>query len=114
MHIVAWLLSVLATIVLLIRAPRYGAGVVLKAAIGSIIGSILFLVILGLSLRQLGIRSSHVFTTALFQSFFTIVIAAMLNAMNLVFHGMVEAQVAFHRRYNAANLDRFPISFLIA
>jgi len=26
---------------------------------------------------------------------------------------MIEAQIAFHKRYNAANLERFPVSFAI-
>ena len=113
-QIVAWLLSVLVTMVLLSRAPRYGTGFVLKAAIGSIVGSMLFVTALGLSLRHFGIRSSHAFTTILFQLLFAVLIAAMLNIMNLVLRGMVEGQIAFHRRYNAANLQRFPVSFVIA
>ena len=114
LQIAAWLLSVLATMILLSRAPRYSTGFVLKAAIGSIAGSMLFVTVLGLGMRHFGIRSSHAFTTMLFQLLFTVCIAAMLNIMNLVLHGMVEAQIAFHRRYNAANLHRFPVSFVIA
>jgi hypothetical protein len=114
LQIAAWLASVVACMVLLAKAPRRGKAFVLKTAIGSIVGSMLFVTVLGLSLRHLGIRSSHAFMSTLFQLLFTVIIAAMLNIMNLVFQGMVDAQIAFHRRFNAANLHRFPVSFVIA
>lgn len=113
MHVVAWILSAALTIFLLVKAPPYGAGFVIKRAIGAIVAGILLVVTLGLVLRGLAISPSHVLTTALFQCLMTVVIMAMLNGMNVVFHSMVEAQIAFHQRFNAANLHRFPISFLI-
>lgn len=113
MHVIAWLIFVAVCIALLIVAPRYGAGFVIKRAVGAIIGGIVLVVLTALALRGLKVQPSHGFSTALFQLLFTVVITAMLNIINLVFHGMVDAQIAFHTRCNAANLHRFPISFLI-
>ncbi|WP_034161430.1 hypothetical protein [Sphingomonas sp. ERG5] len=113
MQAIAWLISVAVCVALLIVAPRFGTGLVIKCSVGAIIGGTVLVVMIALALRGLKVQPSHAFTTALFQLLFTAVVAAMLNIMNFVFHGMVNAQIAFHKRYNAANLHRFPISFLI-
>lgn len=113
MHVIAWLISAAVCTALLIVAPRYGTGVVIKCAAGAIIGGMMLVVLIALVLRGLKMQPSHGFTTALFQLLFTVVITSMLNIMNLVLHGMVNAQIAFHERYNAANLHRFPISFVV-
>lgn len=68
---------------------------------------------LGLVLRELGLRPSAQFITILFQLLFTVLVIALLNIANLAFRGIVDAQGAFHRRYNAPRLHRFPVSFVI-
>jgi hypothetical protein len=113
MHVTAWLISVAVCTALLVVAPRYGTGFVIKCAVSAIVGGMILVVLIALALRELKVQPSQGFTTILFQLLFTVVITAMLNIMNLVFHAMVNAQTAFHKRYNAANLHRFPISFVI-
>lgn len=113
MHVVAWLVSVAVCIALLSIAPRHRPGLIIRWAVSAIIGGIVLVALISLALRGLEVQPSHGFSTALFQLLFTVVITAMLNILNLVFHGMVKAQTAFHTRYNAPNLNRFPISFLI-
>ncbi|WP_380786190.1 hypothetical protein [Sphingomonas sp. R86521] len=110
---IAWLVSVAVCIALLIRTSRYGIGLIVRRATGAVVGAMVLLVAIALVLRALSIQPTHGVSTALFQMLFTIVVTAMLTAINRIFHGMVDAQIAFHTRYNAANLRRFPISVLI-
>lgn len=114
MHGAAWLLCTTLSIFLLFAAPRHGAAFVVKGAVASIVAAIILVVMLGLILRGFAFRPSAAFTTALFQLLMTIVVIAMLNIMNILFRGMVDVQIAFHQRRNAANLHRFPISFVVA
>ena len=113
LHGAAWLLSVALAISLLIRAPRYGAAFVVKRAIAAIVIGVVVVLVVALVLRGLSVQPSHGFSTALFQLLFTVVVVAMLNGANVTFHGMVDTVIGFHRRYNAGNLHRFPISFMI-
>lgn len=110
---VAWLISVFLCLVSLILSSRYRVGLVIKVAIGSIVGGMLSVTALGLVFRELGIRLSDQHITILFQLLFTVVVIAMLNLANLAFRGIVSAQEAFHKRYNAARLQRFPVSLVI-
>lgn len=114
MHVVAWLISVSLCIASLIMSARLRAGLVLKLALGAIIGGIALVTAIAWALKKLEIQPSHAFKTILFQLLLTITVAAMLNIMNVVSRKMVDAQGAFHRRFNAANLHRFPVSFVIS
>lgn len=113
MHALAWLASVGLTVFLLWTAPRRGAAFVLKAAIAAIVLDIALFAALGFGLRSVNIRPSDAVLTLMLQLVMALIVIAMLNIMNIVFHRMVDAQIAFHKRYNGANLQRFPISFLI-
>lgn len=113
MNVIAWLICVAVCALTLFRSSRYRARVVLTSAIVAIIGGMLLVVILGLVLREMQVRLSHSFLTVLFQALMSIVTIAMLNIMNLAVRGMIAAQTSFHTRYNAANLRRFPVSFVI-
>lgn len=101
----AWLLFVVAN--------RIAPAKLLKRAGLVIAASPLVMVAIILALYGLGAHPSDAFGTRLLQLFFTIVVLAMLSIGNLVFGGMIAAQIGFHRRFNAANLHRFPIRFLI-
>ena len=114
MHACAWLLSVTLNAILLVTAPRRGTPFVVKRGIIAIFAAPAMVLVLGLILFWLDAHPSQAFADGLFQVMFTIVIIAMINIANVVFHGMVDTIKAFHERYNAANLHRFPISFLIA
>ncbi|MBM7406469.1 MULTISPECIES: hypothetical protein [Sphingomonas] len=72
------------------------------------------LVLIGWTLKNFDMHRSHAFTTILFQVLLTINVVAMLNIMNVAVHKMVDVQGAFHRRFNAANLHRFPVSVVIS
>jgi hypothetical protein len=110
---IAWLSSVALCVASLILSSRYRAGLVLKLAIGSILGGMLLVTVLGLALRELRIRPSDQFTATLFQLLLTVLVIAMLNIANLAFRAILHAQRAFHQRYNAGNIDRFPVSLVI-
>lgn len=112
-HALPWLASVGLTVFLLWTAPRRGVAFVLKAAIAAIVLDIALFAALGFGLRSMNIRPSDAVLTLILQLVMTFIVIAMLNIMNIVFHRMVEAQIAFHKRYNGANLQRMPVSFVI-
>ena len=114
MHIAAWLLSVVLNVFLLVTAPQRGAAFVVKRAIIAMVAALATVVILTVTLYWTGAHPSQAFGNGLFQLTFAILVIAMVNIANVVFQGMVDSIIAFHQRYNAANLHRFPISFLIA
>ena len=114
MHVVAWFVSVSLCVASLIMSARLRAGLVIKLALGAIFGGMALLTMVGWTLKKFDMQPSHAFTTILIQVLLTINVVAMLNIMNVAFHKMVDAQGAFHRRFNAANLHRFPVSFVIS
>jgi hypothetical protein len=94
-------------------APRLAASTLLKRAGAAFAIAPLILVAIMLCVAATGRAPSDGFGNWLFQSFFTVEILALLSIFNAIFHGMVDVIITFHQRANAANLHRFPISFLI-
>ena len=111
---VCWIVAASLNGWLLLRlAPRLAAPVLIKRAGATFALAPVILIAIILSMAAIGASPPGGFGNRLFETFFTIEILAMLSIMNGVFHGMVDGTIAFHRRVNAANLDRFPVSFLI-
>jgi len=112
--LVCWIIAVsLNGWLLLSVAGRLAAPTLLKRACLAFAVTPVILVAIILGVAAIGIAPSNEFGDRLFQSFFTIEIVAMLSIGNVIFQGMVDGVIAFHRRVNGANLDRFPVSFLI-
>ncbi|WP_420137677.1 hypothetical protein [Sphingomonas sp.] len=112
--IVAWLASLSLAVFLLWTARRRGGAFVAKAAIASIVLGMALVIGVGVVLRRLEIRPSDDVVQIAMQLLMTLLVIAMLNIMNILFHGLVEMQIAFHQRFNVANLHRFPVRFVIA
>jgi|GEM_PF-2862914 len=111
---VCWIIAVsLNGWLLLSVAGRLAAPTLLKRACLAFAITLSFWLLSSSEVAAIGIAPSDDFGDRLFQSFFTIEIVAMLSIGNAIFQGMVDGVIAFHRRVNAANLDRFPVSFLI-
>ncbi|MBB3912587.1 hypothetical protein [Sphingomonas desiccabilis] len=113
-NVFGWMLSVAGTAWLLIAVtPRLGLARTLKWAGGAIAAVWLITSTIIVAMWLTGLDPPEWFGTRLFQLVFAAVIAGILSAGNLVFHGMVDTIIAFHEAHNAQNLERFPISFLI-
>jgi hypothetical protein len=63
MHVTAWLISVAVCTALLVVAPRYGTGFVIKCAVSAIVGGMILVVLIALALRELKVQPSQGFTT---------------------------------------------------
>lgn len=111
---VYWLCSVAAHGCLLFGiAPRAKTGLLLRRAGIAIVAAPVCLIAVALLIKASGIRPSGSLGDRIFSFFVTAEILALLTVANVIFHGMVDAIVSFHERANTANLQRFPISFLI-
>lgn len=113
MHVVAWLFFTTVCIASLLVASRYRAGFVITLAICSILGGMLLVTGIGLLIRELGFKASQGVLAVMFQLLMTVTVVGLLNIMNVVSSGIVNAQGAFHKRYNAPNTRRFPVSFVL-
>lgn len=114
LSLVCWLCAVATNGWLLFRiASDTPAVLLLKRAGIVLVGAPVCLVAIILTMAAIGAHPSTGFGDRLLSIFFTIVVLVMLTFANVTFHGMVDGISAFHRRVNAANLHRFPISFLI-
>jgi len=113
MNVLAWIISVAVCMGTLVVSSRSRAGVVLANAIASIVGGMALVTLLGLVLKEMNVHLSHGYLTALFQVLMSVVTIALLNIMNLAVRGMIAAQTSFHTKYNASNLQRFPVNLVI-
>ncbi|WP_420138051.1 hypothetical protein [Sphingomonas sp.] len=110
----AWLANTAFTIILVIRTHRSSISSRLKWSGLALAAAPAIVVIVTLLLAALHVQPPPGFGTIMFQLLFTVTVMAMVNLVTAIFAAMVEAQIAFHEKYNAANLYRFPVSFLIA
>lgn len=109
-----WLCTVAINGWLLFRVtPRMPVARLLKRIAIVFVGAIVCVVAITLLMVAVGMHPSDAFGKRLFSLFFATEVLALLSFVNLIFHGEVDVVGAFHRRVNAVNLDRFPISFLI-
>lgn len=113
MNVLAWIICVAVCMWTLVVSSRSRAGVVLASAIASIVGGMALVTLLGLVLKEMNVHLSHGYLTALFRVLMSVVTIALLNIMNLAVRGMIVAQTSFHTKYNASNLQRFPVNLVI-
>ena len=99
-------------ILLLHYTSRLAAVAVIRRASAAIAGAIVLVVAAMLGLWAVGAHPTPQFGNLLFSTFFTAVVLAMANMGAAMFRLAADFVTAFHVKYNAANLHRFPISVL--